>query len=48
MTVDQDTVHELAKVAGIDIPDACLPGVADTLRLLMEHSARLDEAEVAP
>lgn len=46
--IDENTAIELARVAGLDLPDACLPGVAENLRLLMQHGAKLDEAEAAP
>jgi hypothetical protein len=45
--VDEDTVRQLAAVVGIEIPRPCLPGVAENLRLLMDHAAKLDDAELA-
>jgi len=39
---DPDVVAALAATVGIDLPKACVPGVAANLALLAEHAGRLD------
>ncbi len=39
---DPAFVYALAATIGIDLPDACVAGVAANLALLAEHAARLD------
>jgi hypothetical protein len=45
LTEDAEIVAALAEALAIDLPEACLPGVAANVRLLRRHIAVLrDEA----
>lgn len=42
-TADAAFAIRLAAAVGIDLPEACVAGVAANLALLCEHQARLDD-----
>ncbi len=39
---EEKQARDAAATAGIDLPDACVPGVIDNLALLASHAALLD------
>jgi hypothetical protein len=39
---EEKRARNAAATAGIDLPDACVPGVIDNLALLASHTALLD------
>ena len=45
---DNPALFAMAEMLGLDLPEACLPGIAQNLDLLRHHIAVLDAAPPAP
>ncbi len=41
---DNPALFAMAEMLGLDLPEACLPGIAQNLELLRSHVAVLDAA----
>lgn len=40
--LDERTAIAVARMIGLDLPPACLPGVVFNMHLLAEHAARIE------